>query len=95
MTDESWHRLADYLVHRRVELTNNARLSRFLRLRDATDFRRIADDLENHVRSNYDAGTLARAEVIYCWEPGSVRAVLSGGKPIPNEEAAAKVRRAI
>jgi hypothetical protein len=86
MTDETWHWVADHLKARRLELTNgNSRRAAFLRQRDAMDFDRIAVDLEGAVRDNYDPGTIAKAEHIYRWKPGSIRAIRAGGEPSPIE----------
>jgi hypothetical protein len=87
MVSEAWVRLGDYLLARRVELSDSSRRIVFLRQRDAVKFDRIASDLEGHVRDDYDPGTLAKAELVYGWKPGSVRAVLAGGEPTPMEDA--------
>lgn len=94
MVDDTWIRLGDYLTHRRVELSNSSRLAEFLRQRGASKFLRIAEDLEKGVRDNYDRGSLAQAEIIYEWLPGSIRAVLSGGSPMPVERDATPAPKA-
>lgn len=82
--DEGWRIVAEQLIARRAGLGHRRRAA-FLRFREASDFERIAGDLEGAVRDNYDGGSLATAEVVYMWKPGSIRSILEGGEPTPIE----------
>jgi hypothetical protein len=85
MPTEDWRRLADLLVARRVQL-GYLRRAQLLRAKNAGHFERIALDVENAKRNNYDKASIAMVERIYGWQPGSVRAVLTGGEPVTADE---------
>lgn len=75
-----WQRLAELLISRRVAL-GYPRRADFVRARKLKHARTV-DDLENARRTNYEPSTLAHMELVYEWEPGSVRRVLAGENPV-------------
>lgn len=81
---EPWRRLGRLLVQRREDL-GYRRAVGFVRA-NGLKHRRIIDDLEKGRRDNYFGSTLADAERLYGWMPGSIAAVLVGGDPTPIDE---------
>jgi hypothetical protein len=81
---DAWRRLGRMLERRRVELdTRYSNLSLFAAER-GLDYR-MAWDVEHAARSNFRRPTITAIEVAYGWVPGSVAAVLAGGRPEPAE----------
>jgi transcriptional regulator with XRE-family HTH domain len=76
MPGEDWHRLADYIVARRVELGMRDRRA-LAAATGVTD--RTLGKLENGQRVS--PSTLAVIENELGWTPGSGRRVLAGGEP--------------
>ncbi|MBA9006016.1 hypothetical protein [Thermomonospora cellulosilytica] len=75
-----WQRLGDLLISRRVELGYQER-SAWCK---ATGLNyKTVTDIELAKRSNFGPQMLAKIELAYQWEPGSIKRVLQGGPPVP------------
>jgi hypothetical protein len=79
---EAWVRLGKALERRRGQLGYG-----FRRRKEFAEGKRLSaktlSRLEHAERDAYPDDTLALAEVIYQWEPGSVESVLRGGDAVP------------
>lgn len=82
-TPPEWHRLANLLVSRRIELGYRQR-KEFAKAHGLR-YDRLLFDLENAKRTNYESGTIAHFEQLYKWAPGSIQTVLEGGEPVPSD----------
>jgi hypothetical protein len=79
---EAWERLGKYLERRRGQLGYGFRKRKeFAEVKGLRLSAKTLDRLERNGRPAYPDDTLALAEVIYEWEPGSIDAVLKGGEP--------------
>lgn len=89
---EAWARLGDLLAARRVHIDPRYRHLKVFVDEVGLDGinLKLLSEIENAKRDNYRPATLALIEHAYQWEPGSIRAVLEGGDPVP---AAVTVRR--
>lgn len=73
-----WHRLARFVVNRRVQLGYRHQKD----FAEASGIKiRTLNNIENARRTGYAADTLAMLEQALGWEPGSVDTVLEGGDP--------------
>ena len=87
MITEDWHRLADYVVARRVELGMRDRRA----LAAATGITdRTLGKLENGQRVS--ASTLGVIENVLGWAPGSCRRIMAGGEPAVTSRAQTDAR---
>jgi hypothetical protein len=79
---EAWQRLGKALERRRGQLGFG-----FRRRTEFAEGKRLSAKtlarLEHAERDYYPDDTIALAEVIYGWQPGSIEAVLRGGEPEP------------
>lgn len=73
-----WHRLAQYVIARRVALGYRTRLE----LAAATNISiRILGDIETARRNRFAATTIARLENTLGWAPGSADRIVAGNEP--------------
>lgn len=89
---EAWARLGELLAARRVHIDPRYRHLKVFVDEVGLDGvnLKLLSEIENGKRDNYRPATLALIEQAYQWEPGSIRAVLEGGDPVP---ATVTVRR--
>lgn len=77
---DAWERLGRSLTRRRVELDPSyANRAEFLRATGLN--KKFIERLETASPANYRDATLAKAELAYRWEEGSIRGVLEGREP--------------
>ncbi|PZG47472.1 hypothetical protein C1I98_13460 [Spongiactinospora gelatinilytica] len=81
-----WIRLGDLLKGRRIELGRTVNSDwkyrrRFVRAHRYLLVERVAHDLEEGKRDNYDPATLRRAEVAYQLPQGAIARILADGDP--------------
>jgi hypothetical protein len=77
-----WERLGEMLQQQRVRLAPRYR-NRALFARERGVNYRLSLDIETGARDNYGLATLTHIELAYGWQPGSIAAVLAGGRPSP------------
>lgn len=81
---DEWVRIGEYLQDRRVQID-----TRYANLRLFADERginyRLAWDVEHARRNNYARATLTSLDVAYRLQPGSVRNMVAGGEPVPED----------
>ena len=82
-------RLGELLTLRRVELDPRYR-NRSLFAKEREINLRLAQDIENAARDNFDAPTRAFIALKYGWTADSVDRVLAGGDPVPVERASSR-----
>jgi hypothetical protein len=89
-----WDEVATRLKRRRVELDP--------RYRNRTTFSaerninlKLAQDIENCDRRNFDETTLTIIEMAYAWAPGSIVAVGTGGEPTAADPRKLRIMQAI
>jgi hypothetical protein len=80
---EAWQRLGKALERRRGQLGYGFRRRGEFAQGSGLSAKTLAR-LEHAERDSYPDDTIALAEVIYKWEPGSAEAVLKGGEPVPS-----------
>jgi transcriptional regulator with XRE-family HTH domain len=80
---EAWVRLGKALERRRGQLGYGFRHRREFAQGTGLSAKTLSR-MERAERESYPDDTIALAEVIYKWEPGSVLAVLRGGEPSPS-----------
>lgn len=81
-SSDAWARLGRLLRMRRAAL--DPRYSKRSVFCEATGLNyKLVADIETAQRTNFDPETLARFEVAYRWETGSIEQVLQGGDPVP------------
>jgi transcriptional regulator with XRE-family HTH domain len=80
---EAWIRLGKALERRRGQLGYGFRKRRQFAEGKGLSAKTLSR-LEHAERDAYPDDTIALAEVIYRWEPGSAEAVLRGGEPVPS-----------
>lgn len=81
---DHWQRLGDVLVNRRVQLdpryTNRRTFVEETHGGKHASWYRVITSIETGARSNYTRETIAAVERAYQMEPGSVKAIIDGGR---------------
>jgi hypothetical protein len=81
---DAWKRLGEALEQRRGQLGYGYRQrGKFARERGSNLSVKTLARLERGERGDYPPDTIAAAEALYGWEPGSIARVLNGGEAVP------------